>query len=157
MHQKWPDTISPMVNFVFPLRSLWSGGGGGVPRGGSPRSSCGDLYLCAFLLLVCPKAGPLGSCTAAAWGLSRALSSGCQRLVKSFSRACQGLVKGSVKGSVKGLSRACQPPPPGVGGVVWGPHQPRPTQPPTQINKIFLRQKMKFIKGTGNLRPILRT
>ena len=29
--------------------------------------------------------------------------------------------------------------------------------PPTHIRKIFLRQKMKFIKGAGNLRPISGT
>ena len=47
--------------------------------------------------------------------------------------------------------------PRGRGGV-WGPGQPRPTPPPTtNIRKIFLRQKMKFIKGAGNLRPIFGT
>ena len=39
-------------------------------------------------------------------------------------------------------------------GVVWGPGQPRPTHPPIHIRKIFLRGKLKFIKGTGILRPI---
>ena len=46
----------------------------------------------------------------------------------------------------------------GVGGgglVVWGPGQPRPTDPPTHIRKICLVQKMKFIRRAGNLRPIL--
>ena len=43
------------------------------------------------------------------------------------------------------------------GEVVWGPGQPRPTHPPTHITKIFLWQKMKFIKGAGNLRLILGT
>ena len=42
-------------------------------------------------------------------------------------------------------------------GVVWGPGQPRPTHRPTHIRKFFLRQKMKFIKGAGNLKPILGT
>ena len=32
-----------------------------------------------------------------------------------------------------------------------------PTHPPTQIRKMFLRKKMKLIKGAGNLRPILGT
>ena len=36
-------------------------------------------------------------------------------------------------------------------------HQPRPTHPPIHIRKIFLRQKMKYIKGAGNLRPVLGT
>ena len=45
----------------------------------------------------------------------------------------------------------------GGGGLVWGPGQPgRPPHPP-HIRKIFLRRKMKFIKGAGNLRPILGT
>ena len=43
------------------------------------------------------------------------------------------------------------------GGGGCGPGQPRRTDPPTHIRKIFLRQKMKFIKGAGNLRPILGT
>ena len=45
-------------------------------------------------------------------------------------------------------------PPP---GIVWGPGQPWPTDPQTNIRKICLRQKMKVIKEAGNLRPILRT
>ena len=46
----------------------------------------------------------------------------------------------------------------GGGGVVWGPGQPSPTNPPPpHIRKVFLRQKMKFIKGAGNLRPMLGT
>ena len=41
----------------------------------------------------------------------------------------------------------------GGGGGLASPG--RPTHPPTHIRKTFLRQKMKFIKGAGNLRPIL--
>ena len=44
--------------------------------------------------------------------------------------------------------------PPGGGGIVWSPGQPHPTHPPTHIRRIFLQQKMKFIKGAGNLRPV---
>ena len=43
----------------------------------------------------------------------------------------------------------------GVGWVGQGPVQPRPTHPATHIRKVFLGGKMKFIKGAGNLRPIL--
>ena len=51
--------------------------------------------------------------------------------------------------------------PPGVGVGVGGlfgalPSHGRPTHPPTS-ERIFLRQKMKFIEGAGNLRPILGT
>ena len=38
-----------------------------------------------------------------------------------------------------------------------GAGQPQPTHPPTHIKKMFLRQKVKFIKGAGQLRPILGT
>ena len=31
----------------------------------------------------------------------------------------------------------------------------RPTPPPTRIRNTFLRQKVKFMKGAGHLRPIL--
>ena len=37
------------------------------------------------------------------------------------------------------------------------PGQPQPTHPSNKIGKSFLQQKMKFIKGAENLRPILGT
>ena len=37
-------------------------------------------------------------------------------------------------------------------GALASPGRP-PPPPPTHIRKLFLRQKMKFIKGAGNLRP----
>ena len=40
------------------------------------------------------------------------------------------------------------------GGGGSGPW-PAPADPATHIGKIFLGQKMKFIEGAGNLRPIL--
>ena len=43
-----------------------------------------------------------------------------------------------------------------VGGGGWG-GQPWLTHPPTDIRKIFLGQKMKFIKGAGNLSPNVGT
>ena len=43
------------------------------------------------------------------------------------------------------------------GGLFWAVASPsRPPHPP-HIRKIFLQQKMKFIKGARNLRPILGT
>ena len=45
----------------------------------------------------------------------------------------------------------------GEGGGCLALAQPRPTDPPRHIRKNFLRQKMKFIKGAGNLRPISGT
>ena len=46
--------------------------------------------------------------------------------------------------------------PGGWGGGCLGPW-PAPADPPTHTRKIFLRQKMKLIKGAGNLRPMLGT
>ena len=46
--------------------------------------------------------------------------------------------------------------PRGAGGCLGPWPAPADTPPPTS-GKIFLRQKMKFIKGAGNLRPILDT
>ena len=34
---------------------------------------------------------------------------------------------------------------------------PAPGRPPTPYQKFFLQQKMKFIEGAGNLRPIVGT
>ena len=56
-------------------------------------------------------------------------------------------------------AQAIAPGPPGVGGKgVFGAldSPDRPTHP-HHMSKIFLRHKMKFIKGAGNLRPILGT
>ena len=46
---------------------------------------------------------------------------------------------------------------PGGGGGCLGPWPAPADQPPLPHQKFFLRQKMKFIKGAGNLRPISGT
>ena len=46
---------------------------------------------------------------------------------------------------------------PGGWGGCLGPWPARPTHPPTRIRNTFLRQKVKFIKGAGNLRPAFGT
>ena len=58
-------------------------------------------------------------------------------------------------------SQAIAFPPGGRGlGVIWGPGQPRLTHPPTHPHQktiLIPRERMKFIKGSGDLRPILGT
>ena len=49
------------------------------------------------------------------------------------------------------------PPPGGWEGGVWDVASPGQPNPPLHGRKIVLRQKMKLIKGAGNLRPILGT
>ena len=47
--------------------------------------------------------------------------------------------------------------PRGEGGLLGALTSPRPTPQPPHIRMGFLRQKLKFIKGAGNLRPIFGT
>ena len=54
-------------------------------------------------------------------------------------------------GTLPDVTRPLLSDPPQGGGGHSGPW---PTHPPDHIRKLFLRQKMKVIKGAGNLRPI---